>query len=696
MAEAPAVRPAVFQFFSDRASDALVHDLAGLLGDFLEAEELAQRSDALVALLNWWREGTDQRALLAQGRTGGLPDQATGRLRMVLDLLEADSGLRGRFQESVAAILLEAHGVNLFADAGIPSDRGFLSEFGDRLADKIVPAPRDDHDLARLLRRIYRSAYHVERVRRLDSALFDRFLRLLAPVDRPELWNSMRGDFADGFQLLAAKVQAHGLMRDVRSRSGRQKVGESPFYRFEKASEALASRWIAEGDLEQATLDWRRAAAECRGEMEEIYQRLNTHGVNVNVVYALRVIQLCLDRMQNMVEIMTTRERAARAGAIRRLLARLVAAVHEDRSLRHLVRTNLNLLHAKIVERSGQTGEHYVAADRAEYGHIWVAAAGGGLLTVITAAIKISIHGWHLPLFVEGLLAGLNYAVSFLLLQAFHLILATKQPAMTAAALARIIRRETGGKRVDRILDYFSRLVSSQLAAVAANVLVVGAGAYAFSWAWGWLRGSPFLSPEEVEYVFTSLSPIDSGTIWFAALTGVILWLASLVGGWLDNWSAYHRLPLAISEHAAGRLLGRSRMARLAGVVARNISGWGTNISLGLMLGITPALGAFFGLPLDVRHVTLNSGILMLAYASVWEPVFDIRFLLWAAAGVGTMFVLNLGVSFGLSLWSATRAYGLPREEVLDLIRRGLKRIITHPGDFLLPPPAEATAARRA
>jgi site-specific recombinase len=686
----------VFQFFSGRAGDSLVHELAVRLGDFLEAEDLAGRCDALVALMDWWRESINRKALKEQARSGSLPGHATERLRMLLDLLEADAGLRARFQDTLGGILLEAHGVNLFAEAGIPGDRGFLNEFGDRLADRIVPAPRDDHDLARLVHRIYRSEWHVERVRGLDSALFDRLLRVLTPADRPQPWNSMRRDFAEGFQLLAAKVQAHGLTRDVRERSNRQTVSDSPFYRFEKASETLASFWIAEQDLDQATLDWRRAAAECRGEMDEIYMRLGAQGVNVNVVYALRVIRLCLDRMQSMVEIMTTREFAARAGAIKRLLARLVAAVHEDRSLRHLVRANLNLLHTKIVERSGETGEHYVAADRPEYRHIWVAAAGGGLLTVLTAAIKISIHGWHLPLFVEGLLAGVNYALSFLLLQAFHLILATKQPAMTAAALASIIRRETGGRRADRILDYFSRLVSSQLAAVAANVLVVGAGAYVFSWAWGRLLGSAFLSPEETRYVFESLSPIDSGTIWYAALTGVILWLASLVGGWLDNWSAYHRLPLAISEHPAGRRLGRARMVRLSGMVARNISGWGTNISLGLMLGITPALGAFLGLPLDVRHVTLNSGILMLAYASVGETVFDIRFLAWAAAGVGTMFVLNLGVSFGLSLWSAARAYNLPREELLDLIRRGLKRILTRPGDFVLPPPAEAASPRRA
>ncbi|HEX9180827.1 MAG TPA: hypothetical protein VF859_10565, partial [Burkholderiales bacterium] len=516
MADVSAERAAMARFFADRATESVVQNLAAHVDELLEAGDLATRIDALIALMDWMRAGIDRKAMLAEERSDSLPGYATERLRMLLDLLEGDENLRRRFQEATGAVLAETHGINLFAEAGIPGDRGFFAEFGDRLIAKIFPVPRDDHDLGSLLRRIYRSEYHVERARRLDSGTFDRLLRLLFPQDHPELWQSVTTAFADGFRLLAAKVQAHGMMQDVRDRSGRVTVSDSPFYRFEKASETVVSLWVAGEDLGQAAIEWRRAAADCREEMDTIYRHLQSQGVNVNIVYALRVINLCLDRMPVMLEIMTTRERAARAGVIKRLLIRLAAAVHKDRSLRHLVANSLDLLHLKIVERSGQTGEHYVAADRAEYGHIWVAAAGGGLLTVLTAAIKISIHGWHLPLFVEGLLAGLNYAVSFLLLQAFHLILATKQPAMTAAALAGIIRRETGGKRIDRILDYFSRLVSSQLAAVAANVLVVGAGAYVFSWAWGRLLGSPFLSPEETRYVFESLSPIDSGTIWYA------------------------------------------------------------------------------------------------------------------------------------------------------------------------------------
>ena len=32
------------------------------------------------------------------------------------------------------------------------------------------------------------------------------------------------------------------------------------------------------------------------------------------------------------------------------------------------------------------------------------------------------------------------------------------------------------------------------------------------------------------------------------------------------------------------------------------------NTSLGLMLGLVPPIAAFFGLPLEVRHVTLSTG----------------------------------------------------------------------------------------
>ena len=126
------------------------------------------------------------------------------------------------------------------------------------------------------------------------------------------------------------------------------------------------------------------------------------------------------------------------------------------------------------------------------------------------------------------------------------------------------------------------------------------------------------------------------------------------------------------------------RLRRFSTVWAHNAAGIGTSVSLGLMLGLTPSVGAFFGIPLDVRHVTLSAGQLALATAALWPGGLDI-WLAYALAGVACMFVLNLSVSFVLAFLNAVRAYDLPASDLLELWRRLSQRMVTRPGEFLLP-----------
>jgi len=228
-----------------------------------------------------------------------------------------------------------------------------------------------------------------------------------------------------------------------------------------------------------------------------------------------------------------------------------------------------------------------------------------------------------------------------------------------------------------------------------SNVMVIAGGAYALDGLWRLATGHPFLELEAATHVYESLRPLHGGTVIFGALTGVILWLSSLVGGWVDNWAVYHRVPQGIADSPLAERFGRRRLQKVSDCVARNIGGWGTNISLGFMLGITPALGHIFGFPLDVRHVTLSTGTFALSTASLGYDWFHDGLFLRALAGIGTMFVLNLGVSFFLSLFTAIRAYDLPHAEVRELLRRLALRFVYHPRDFIVPPrdPARFTGA---
>jgi site-specific recombinase len=271
-------------------------------------------------------------------------------------------------------------------------------------------------------------------------------------------------------------------------------------------------------------------------------------------------------------------------------------------------------------------------------------------------------------------------------MQSFGFVLATKQPAMTAAALAQILREESGDDREERIAGFFARLTSSQLAAAASNVLTVAAGSTAFVALWQLLFGRPWVDEKTARQTYLVLSPLDSGTVFFAALTGVLLWMGSLAGGWFENWSTWHRLPEGVARHPLGRLVGRDRMRRFGDALARNASGWATNVALGFLLGFAPAVGRFFGVPFDVRHVTLSTGQLALSAASLGERWFGEGALLRGIAGIATMFVLNLSVAFTLSLLNAASAYETERGELLRVLKQVGMRIARRPLDFVRPP----------
>jgi site-specific recombinase len=184
------------------------------------------------------------------------------------------------------------------------------------------------------------------------------------------------------------------------------------------------------------------------------------------------------------------------------------------------------------------------------------------------------------------------------------------------------------------------------------------------------------------------LSPLGLAPL-YAAFTGVLLWLSAVIAGWFENWATYRRLPEAIA--AAPRLVARygpERAKAIAGGVERNVAALGGNVALGVLLGMAPQVALFFGLPLDVRHVTLSTGQLALASFALGPAVFSTGMFWLAVAGIGVIGFLNLTVSFGLAMWVAIRSTGAGAVSRRRLRRAVLARLLSRPRDFLLPPRA--------
>jgi site-specific recombinase len=315
-------------------------------------------------------------------------------------------------------------------------------------------------------------------------------------------------------------------------------------------------------------------------------------------------------------------------------------------------------------------------------------AAGGGLLTAFTVALKFGIAGAALPIFFDGLASSLNYAGSFLLMQLFGHTLATKQPAMTAAALASAMSSSPQRRGIDavRLVALIARITRSQLAAIIGNLGMVVPAALALDAVSRLVSGHPFLDAEAAHHVVDSLHPTRSATAIFAALTGCELWLTSLGAGWMENWIVFHRLPEAIAGSRKLRaMLGPARAEKLGKALAQNAAGVGGSLTLGALLGMVPALGRFFGLPLESRHVTLMTGALALAACAMGPTHLGAAFLA-AVAGIAVIALCNFGVSFSLALGVALRGREATREERLSVARALLGELRRRPLSFVLPP----------
>jgi site-specific recombinase len=425
--------------------------------------------------------------------------------------------------------------------------------------------------------------------------------------------------------------------------------------------------------------------------MREVVKNLEQSGVSVDVVYRLELVGRSLERLSLLVRELAPLSEPERATATKALLAELVDARLRDRDLSDIIRGNLHLLARKIIERAGHTGEHYITTSPGEYVKMLLSAGGGGVLTAGTCALKFLTAQAHFAPFVEGMVSAANYGTSFLVMQLLGFTLATKQPSMTAAALAGTLR-ESADRDLSGLVVMIARITRSQLAAAIGNVGLVIPAAYFFDRFWFGRYQTHFLDATTAEYVLHSLHPTHSGTIFFAALTGVILWMSSIVAGWVENWAVYRRLPEAIAGHRLGRWVGRRTMAFLARVFSKHIAGLGGNSSLGLFLGMTPIMGKFFGLPLDVRHVTLSTGSLTLAACALGAEASANPDLVPAMLGIAIIGSLNFGVSFILALAVALRARGVEKDR-FRLVVSVAVTFFRSPLQFFFPPSAGAVAS---
>jgi len=665
--------------------------LEQLLGALHADAPLAQRHLQLIALLDWVRG--DGRAV--QG--------ATSRVTLLVQALECSPPHRARMQAWWAALTQHLDVTTLLADFGFAQRTSMTSELVERLRYKLLPVSPETLDASELFMLALPHAFDARWLTAIDADVLARLLAILAPPEddsaldadasikatenRPSLLG-WRTALLDAMTYCAGQILSTGFAPELRLRMSETARQAQPFHALIRDVESLRVEVLhplrTNDRLDAAVQHLRERLDACRAAAGTVYAHFGDNGISVGLVFRLRQLRERILRVRELLECLLSPQPALAAA---KLMARLVTVGRERRSLRALVAANSSLLAAKVAERSAETGEHYITRTRSEYHNMVAKAAGGGLVMAVTTLIKFGLAAWVPWVFWGGLLAGLNYAASFVLIQLLHFTVATKQPAMTAPAMAAKLKNLEGDDSVEAFVDEVAHLVRSQVAAVLGNVLVVLPATLSFALLLAWAQEQPLLDNAHAIHTLQGLDLLGP-SLFFAALTGVLLFAASIVAGWVENWFVLQRMDSAIEYNPRiTATLGAARAKRWAHFLRANISGLAANISLGFMLGLAPVVAGFFDVGLQVRHVTLSAGQIGASVATLGMWAFTQSFFWWAVALIPFNGAINVLVSFYLAFRLALRAHNVgavDRARIYRALRSRLRRRLR---EFLLPPP---------
>ena len=628
-------------------------------------------------------------------------------MTLLLDALEQRPEASAKLQAWWQVLLGTVDATSLLADFGFSSRSAFASELAERLRLKWLPGTPETADASSLFSLVLGDKFDAQWLNALDDATLARLATLLqtnceevnagtcawvpdAAQHRVSPWQAT---LLEALTFCTSQIRAAGFSPELRLRMSAPARETAPFHALDRDVIALQAAFLANPDTpnaerQNALLHYQSQLEACRHAAASVYTHLDANGISVNLVFQLRQLRTRVLRIRALLDCLMS-ERPQRHTV--QLLAQLVLIGRERRSVRALITANSSMLAAKMAERSSETGKHYITRTRAQYFQMLRDAAGGGAVISLTTLLKFAIAAMGLTAFWGGFFDSLNYAASFVLIYLLRWTVATKQPAMTAPAMAAKLKELNAPGAIEGFVDEVAHLVRSQVAAIMGNLALVVPGVLLLSGLLWLAFGAPVISAEKASHVLHSLD-LRGPTIFFAAFTGVLLFASSVIAGWMENWFVLHRLDSAIRYNPRiSSLLGKARAKCWAGFMRRHIAGLSSNISLGFMLGLVPAFAMFFGLGLEVRHVTLSTGQIAAAAASVGVDIFQLSAFWWALASIVFIAVLNLGVSFYLAFRLALRAHnvsGVDRQRIGLAIKTRMRQ---HLSSFFWPT-AEAAA----
>ena len=616
-------------------------------------------------------------------------ERATGNLRALCYVLRQHPAWRTTLRQYLIQVITTRKLVHLLTDTGITVNSGFWGAGAQRLLSKFLPPLVNDDYLKDIFGQLFDHPTDYVWVNAVANDIWCDLIRCIGFRARRarHTYAVLANEILNAIQVLSYRITNIGLEAELVRNYPEIEKFESPFLRQNDGINEYVVRyreWLIDQTIERDDAKHIEVLLQqCQEIASKIRRTAAVAGVSVSLTRLLLRLDQSMSRLDTLLQLLDSREAQTSIGIGTGLFKELVIADNKRHSLRELMQTNTELLSLQVTERAGRSGEHYVTNTRAEWFDMLYSALGAGFIVGFMAMIKILFGSIALAPFGYAVLYSANYSFGFMLVHVLHFTIATKQPAMTAALIAKAI--DEGKQKLDELVELIVRVFRSQFIAIVGNIGLAMPTAFAIAWAWHGIYGEHLVSPEKALYLLHDLDPFGSLALPHAAIAGVCLFLSGLISGYYDNKASYSHIPARLRQLKwLRRLLGEHRLFRITDYIGNNLGALAGNFFFGIMLGSIGQFGKFFGLPIDIRHITFSSANFAFALAGM-DNHMSWQLAAYSLFGILLIGLVNLTVSFSLAMLVALRSRRVSFGNGGNLLRLLIHRFISGTRDFFLP-----------
>ena len=590
------------------------------------------------------------------------------------------------------AFLSQFANTNLFTaltESGLLSSRGFIQELGSKVKHKIIPALLNPADFLYVIERIFYKKNDYVWMEKITPQLWSSFFERIGfevDLNGPALNRQL----LEAMQTLSYRLSMMGLEKEISRQHEGVNDAAFPFLEQNRLINLLIERKKSTHHLQDEKVlaaGIFEALHNCLQSIIWIKEHRRSVGTSLAETFLLTRMEQHVERMLLILDAVDNDKRFD----IDRFITYFITVIRNQNrknSVGEFLSQNMGLLAYQISEHGGRKGEMFIAKTRSEFIRLFLGAMGGGFIISFIAITKNLLGKITLAPFWHGIAYSTNYSIGFLLIQSTGSTLATKQPAFTASSVASSLdsSKLKGRPDLNNLAVTVAQVSRSQIASFIGNLVIVFPLTYLLTMLLFTTTGIIIAEGDAAKALLQAQHPFKSLALLFACFTGFFLFLSGLIAGWVENYVVYAQLPQRIQQHPALRhTLGKKQLNWLTRTFENNLGSIAGSLSLGFFLGMSSFIGKTFGIPFDIRHITISAGNTAIGFFGMDQPV-DWSYLSIILLGVAMIGFLNFFVSFGFAFFVAVKSRGIRLKEYPEFLGILWRYFRKNPLDFIRPP----------